>query len=100
MQTNKQLLPVVNSAHYTEKCETCGSPARTEIMADEKSGVEWLQFCLNPRCINFDHSNLKGKREALEKAMRKTKSFRRNKWKAFKKGVTGQSDNVVVAPAQ
>src|SRR5687767_13170661 len=74
---NKNLLNVVNIALYCETCPKCHQPARGEQLywGLNESILEF--FCINPRCINFDGSYLRQKRDQIYRAIRETKSFRR-----------------------
>jgi hypothetical protein len=70
---------------YPEVCLKCGSPAKTELnIHDYPVGVEWFQFCINYKCIQFDAANLRCHREQLEKAVKESKPFRRYRQKLWK----------------
>ncbi len=72
---------------YSEVCLKCGSPARTELnIQDYPVGVEWYQFCINFKCIQFDAANLREHRERLEKMVKDSKPFVRHRkrlWKQY-----------------
>lgn len=45
----------INLKEYPEQCDVCGQPARTELVTEPYPvGVEWFQFCTNPKCIQYD----------------------------------------------
>lgn len=69
--------PELQLSNYPEKCEHCGSPARTELnISDYPVGHDWFQYCVNPKCIQFDYAEV----NAFREKMRNSKSFRR--WRA------------------
>jgi hypothetical protein len=68
----------INLDHYTEKCDHCGSPARTELVSDDRIGIEWFQFCVNPKCMQYDQ-NITWQREQEEQEAKESAAFARKR---------------------
>ena len=84
----------IDLSSYPEVCHECGSPARTEIgnqTSDDLHGTDVYQFCVNPKCIQYD-ANITRKRERAEEAVRQSASYRRNhkKLMAYARAVHGR----------
>lgn len=78
---------LIDKNNYPEICHECGSPARTEIgnqTSDDFHGVQAYQFCINYKCIQFDATHLRHKREKLERMVRDSKPFRRHQKRLFR----------------
>jgi hypothetical protein len=73
----------IDLTQYPEKCRTCGAPARTELCVDDSIGVEWFQFCINPKCVQFD-AWLVRKRQEEEAKARQSAAFKREQAKLWK----------------
>ena len=77
---------------YREKCNLCGSPARTEVMSNEIIGVEEFQFCVNVNCFHFDSVEFQREREKREEDAKESKSYQRKRrqlWKSEAKRFDG-----------
>lgn len=76
----------IDISQYPEKCHECGSPARTELglqTSDDLHGVQWWQFCVNPKCIQFDANILRAeeiRKEATEMAIGLYKARQKQAW--------------------
>lgn len=81
-----------DSEKYLEKCDVCGSPARTEMnVSDYPVGHDWFQFCVNPKCIQFDAVILK---DEVEQKVRESKGWRRHRNRVWKKAIAEQNKAV------
>src|SRR5262245_50921949 len=63
---------------YAEKCDHCGQAARTEFVADDRIGSEWFQFCINPKCIQFDQ-NITWQQEQEEREVKESAAWERKR---------------------
>lgn len=81
---------LIDKDNYAEVCHVCGSPARSEAgnqTSDELHGTEIFQFCINIKCIQFDATNLRHKREKLERLVRDSKPFRRHQKRLWRSAI-------------
>lgn len=73
----------IDLSKYQETCHHCEQAARTELVADDRIGIEWFQFCINPKCIQYDQ-NITRERERAEQAVRESAVGRREHEKLWK----------------
>ena len=76
MTEEKQTVQI-DISEYPETCSKCLWPARTELTIDERFGHDWFEYCVNPKCIHFDGTNLQEKRDQLVRQVRQSKTYKR-----------------------
>jgi hypothetical protein len=80
----------IDLSKYPEKCESCGSPAQTQLVTggpwDTHFDWEYFQFCVNPKCWQYDQ-NITRERERMEREARESASYERKRKRLWMKEI-------------
>jgi hypothetical protein len=84
----KQSVQEPEDERNPEICHICGLPAHTELVTDARIGLEWFQFCTNPKCMQYDQ-NITRERQKLETEARASAPYKRKHKRLWKVEIAG-----------